>query len=525
MTCAFTLEIPSLGKSNAFIHLSGVNPPARANCHGQRTDYCIDQPYGVESFVGDSVTLPCRYVYPKGREIASEANIVWKVGDVQYCEDNIYNSSEEIKHSDYQDRISFKGNLQDGQNGTISIRNLKEKDTTRFCCRVQIRFPDHQLWQQWQTIQGTKLTVRDKDSLVIDQPHFIPALTGDTVTIPCLYSTINGSGVHLSSVQWSTGDEPHQCTKVIFNSTENNQTSSYAYHVPDGSTYLQIKQINSSLSGFFCCKVEATNYRTVYSTQRVMGTQLIISGEKNELNIIQPKEVFLNKSVTINCSFTEPQDRHPAWVGIYWVVEGPRDVFAYHPNQDLIHKDYKGKTRLVGKSNLLLENFEVSGNITFYCRVAVRLCITTASTQNKFKTLLEEGAGTLLINVSADKNHSFHLVCPNTLDTGNNNTLLIASVVVLLLIAISILAAFLVWKKTEAYNTKTDSGKKDMTSKENHIYGNTVNEDPEKHAKMPQEGYHMVYASINHRESPKPSKPKAQTEPDMVYAEVKTSVR
>ncbi|XP_063302467.1 uncharacterized protein LOC134601892 [Pelobates fuscus] len=353
----------------------------------EKKDFCADQPYGIELFAGQSVTLPCTFVFPNTWNPISVTSFALRFGN-QIC------SNEEFSNIAAKD---FNHN----KNRAIFSFNVTKAGC--FCCRVRLEVKSSKQQEQFQNLHGTTLTVKDKNSMTIHQPQYIPALSGDTVIIPCNYSTIDGSSISLSNVQWSTCSDKGSGPS-LFNSSDKRHNSQFSLF--EELAHLQIKQVNISDSGFYCCRVEWNKTGTVYSTQRVNGTQLIIKEKTNTLNINQSTEEVFQSPTTINCSFTEPQDKDPVWVGIYWVVGESRDVFAYHPDPAMIHKNYTGKTRLVGKANLLLEDFQGPDNTTFYCRVAIRSCVTTREQLNTFDMKVEEGAGTVLRFYDSSQSHS-----------------------------------------------------------------------------------------------------------------------
>ncbi|XP_031755408.1 uncharacterized protein LOC116409843 [Xenopus tropicalis] len=240
--------------------------------------------------------------------------------------------------------------------------------------------------------------------MTMHQPPFIPALVGDTVTIPCHFSISAKKKIQnmsLSSVQWSFSSQYIDYGPDIYNSatgTVRSEDKGRMSLAGEGGAAIQIKHVGLSDSGWYCCGAQVTGDGQVYRTERESGTNLIITGKTNRMQIEQPKEVTFPDSPTISCNYTLPENEDPLWVGIYWMFGDPREGFAYHPDPELIHPRYRGKTRLVGQSDLYLEEVNGMDNSSFYCRVAMRLCNSTEA--NTIETLLGEGKGTLLrVNV------------------------------------------------------------------------------------------------------------------------------
>ncbi|XP_041443300.1 uncharacterized protein LOC121401660 [Xenopus laevis] len=364
---------------------------------GRPGQYCVDQPSGVEVFAGDSVTFPCSFVFSRNLTAITNRAIVFQAGNISYCGAPIYNSRYGNTIQEYKGRVSLVGDPQ-AQNGTITLTSVRTSDRKNFCCRVQL-LNQNTIIQQWQNGGGTRLTVRGENKMTMHQPPFISALVGDTVTIPCHFSISSKKKIQkisVSSVQWSFG-QSQSCGTVIYNSStgavrrEDRERISVA---GEGGASILIKRVTTNDRGWYCCGAQVTGDGQVYTTQRERGTNLIITGKNNRMKIKQPKEVTFTNSSTISCNFTLPEDEDPLWLGIYWMFGNPREGFAYHPHPELIHPRYRGKTRLVGQSDLYLEEVIGMDNTNFYCRVAMRLCNDTQ--QNTIETLLEEGAGTLL---------------------------------------------------------------------------------------------------------------------------------
>ncbi|XP_041443295.1 uncharacterized protein LOC108711764 [Xenopus laevis] len=372
---------------------------------GTPGQYCADQPAGVEVFAGDSVTFPCSFVFSRTLTGINNRAIVFQAGVDNYCGDRIYNSRYGNTTQEYQGRVSLVGDPQ-AQNGTITLTSVRTSDRKNFCCRVQL-LNQNTIIEQWQNGGGTRLTVRGENEMTMHQPPFISALVGDTVTIPCNFSLSSKRKIQkksVSSVQWRFG-QFQSCGTVIYNSStgavrrEDRERISVA---GEGGASILIKRVTTNDRGWYCCGAQVTGDGHVYTTQRERGTNLIITGKTKQMKIKQPKEVTFPNSSTISCNFTLPEDEDPLWLGIYWMFGNPREGFAYHPHPELIHPRYRGKTRLVGQSDLYLEEVIGMDNTNFYCRVAMRLCGSTAA--NTIETLMGEGSGTLLhvMNVAPD---------------------------------------------------------------------------------------------------------------------------
>eukprot|EP00079_Xenopus_tropicalis_P023351 XP_012815694.1 PREDICTED: uncharacterized protein LOC100496654 isoform X1 [Xenopus tropicalis] len=398
---------------------------------GRPGQYCADQPSGLEAFAGDSVTFPCSFVFPRTVTGITNVTIIFQAGIRSYCGDRIYNSGYGNTTQAYQGRVSLVGDPRT-RNGTITLTNVTAMDIKYYCCRVQLLIPNKET-EQWQNGRGTRLTVRGENDMTIHQPPFIPALVGDTVTIPCHFSISAKKKIQkmsLSSVQWSFSSQHSYCGTDIYNSatgTVRSEDKGRMSLAGEGGASIQIKHVGLSDSGWYCCGAQVTEGGHVYISQKARGTKLIITGKSDKMKIEQPKEVTFPDSPTISCNYTLPENEDPLWVGIYWMFGDPREGFAYHPDPELIHPRYRGKTRLVGQSDLYLEEVNGMDNSSFYCRVAMRLCDSTLL--NAVETLLEEGAGTLLrVNVAADQSDQTTIIAAS-----------VGSVIVLILLILIIL--------------------------------------------------------------------------------------
>eukprot|EP00079_Xenopus_tropicalis_P023353 XP_012815696.1 PREDICTED: uncharacterized protein LOC100496654 isoform X3 [Xenopus tropicalis] len=365
---------------------------------GRPGQFCADQPSGLEAFAGDSVTFPCSFVFPRTVTGITNVAIILHAGGGNYCGDRIYNSGYGNTTQGYQGRVSLVGDPWT-RNGAITLTNVNTSDRKYYCCRVRLLIPNKET-EQWQNAGGTWLTVRGENDMTMHQPPFIPALVGDTVTIPCHFSISAKKKIQnmsLSSVQWSSSVFFPFCDTDIYNSTTgavHSKNKGRMSLAGEGGTFIQIKNVGPSDSDWYCCGAQVTGDGQVYRAETERGTHLIITGKTNKMQIEQPKEVTFPDSPTISCNYTLPENEDPLWVGIYWMFGDPREGFAYHPDPELIHPRYRGKTRLVGQSDLYLEEVNGMDNTSFYCRVAMRLCDSTAT--NHIETLLEEGTGTLL---------------------------------------------------------------------------------------------------------------------------------
>ncbi|CAN2390960.1 hypothetical protein PRIEUP_LOCUS997, partial [Pristimantis euphronides] len=229
--------------------------------------------------------------------------------------------------------------------------------------------------------------------MIMEQENLIFAFPGDTVTIAARFSlknqpttpNVTECDVFKSRYRQGCGNErtPGTCTR----------------RMNENILYFKIHNINQSHNGNYCYSIKVSEGGSNYTGRANIGSQLLILGQSSGPKINQPNEVEISGPVLINCSFSIHEmlgNRSVLWTQVYWMVGDPREHYVYHPNPDYIHPDYSGKTKLVGQSDLLLEDFHGPDNTTLYCRVAVTFCSAMNERKNPIDTFLVEGPGTVL---------------------------------------------------------------------------------------------------------------------------------
>eukprot|EP00079_Xenopus_tropicalis_P034416 XP_017948187.1 PREDICTED: uncharacterized protein LOC101733100 [Xenopus tropicalis] len=243
--------------------------------------YCTEQILNIESFPGDSVGIPCRFVYTKSIGLVSDVEIAWKAGPHHYCGNEINNKSRNYTAPRYQGRLSVMGDPRTG-NVALTLMNVTAADGVNYCCRILLRLPDGTT-RQWQSASGTKLTIRGPSEMTVHQPPLIPALAGDTVTIPCHFYT--NDKVSVADVQWGYGSYS-ACATATYGTTglHGNNLEGQSTQLGAGLASIQIHQVKRSDSGWYCCKLRVTGDGKSYSRERNIGTYLFVKGVARGVN-------------------------------------------------------------------------------------------------------------------------------------------------------------------------------------------------------------------------------------------------
>ncbi|XP_075062547.1 uncharacterized protein LOC142151115 isoform X2 [Mixophyes fleayi] len=466
--------------------------------------YCVDQPNIAESLIGESITFSCSYVYPESEDSISSVTISVKAAGDHYCgqgDTEIYNSDSNSSARGYEGRLSAMLD-RNTRSALITIKNLRSMDNSRYCCRVNIERKNRSP-ERWQSPTGTNIKVKGENDVILDQPHFITALAGDTVTVLSRFKTKNSNIYHNVTAC-------HVCWNMDYNECGRNKyTINCTQRIGENVVFFQISQVNSSHEGQYYYVIDLSTEDGSVSSYRGIGTELLVTPDKNTLNISQPLEVVFKNATIVNCNFSVEDNRDILWTGVYWMTGNPREHFVYHPDSDYIHPDYKGKTRLVGKSNLLLEEFRGPDNTTFYCRVAIRRCLHDTNNPNRIETILEEGSGTRLRfqEISSQRQ--------------NNQNLIIALCVGCIILIIIILMVVYMKRRTADKKTRTPEETVVETIYFSE-YSNTGYENPQV-VKAQEMGDNLVYSTVHHQQSSTPAKPQKRPAPDTetVYADVK----
>ncbi|CAH2272600.1 sialic acid-binding Ig-like lectin 14 [Pelobates cultripes] len=229
----------------------------------------------------------------------------------------------------------------------------------------------------------------------LEQLDAIPALSGETITIPCHINYPSEKRNSLSQVTWKMGSSD-LCSEndglFTWRSwNEHDQPERFSLvNFPDDVSLI-IKDVRSTDQGQYCCEVSArsTILRSTHGTELAVGD----FNPHQLYKVLQPQESFvkLGDSGIINCSFSSSVERLSR-TGIYWTVGSPAGKYSYHPSQRMIHSRYRDRTSLIGQADLHIKDIQSTDSGTYYCIVILRFCTGT----NKVKSIVIYGAGTRL---------------------------------------------------------------------------------------------------------------------------------
>ncbi|KAM5171757.1 uncharacterized protein ACMZJ9_004520 [Mantella aurantiaca] len=337
-----------------------------AGLHGTSGERCVDQPVRAESSEGKSVAVPCQFTFPQSQNNYVSVNFIVKAADGNFCgreNDVIYQSNTSMFSDKYRERLSVTFDLR-RRNASITIKNVTKADATKYCCRIVLGFLNGGI-VQWQTPDGTNLTVRDRTDPALETIPVIFAAPGEKVTLLAHFTS--NSFTSSSNITCLVG----RITNAKCDHSRNFTNCTYE----NNSLSVQIDHVTTSDEDSYCWKVDISTEDQEIKTYDYLGPQLLVVGKTSTLNITQPEEVEFYQSTTINCSFTVQQSSEILRTEVYWITGDAREDYVYHPDMDYIHPDYKGKTKLVDSANLYLKDFHGPNNTVFYCRVIARKCL------------------------------------------------------------------------------------------------------------------------------------------------------
>lgn len=110
----------------------------------------------------------------------------------------------------------------------------------------------------------------------MEHPDVVPALPGETITIPCYVHYPPGTGERLQSVTWRKGSSP-LCRS--YSQTLNTQDAVGHFSVVNSPTdvSLQINKVQREDSGYYCCIVGTSRGEN----HIISSTELVVEGNEH----------------------------------------------------------------------------------------------------------------------------------------------------------------------------------------------------------------------------------------------------
>ncbi|XP_041443294.1 uncharacterized protein LOC108710653 isoform X2 [Xenopus laevis] len=354
--------------------------------------FCAHQIRTIRVTEGQSITIPCTFTY--NRNIYDKGiRIDWGVSTGRGCWESD-TSYDILSISKYSGRI-FRLDPPYGNNSaSITIHRLRPTDGPVICCRVEASggsVPPY----TWNNRYGTLLIFSEPAQISVEQLDVIPALPGETITIPCYVHYPPGTRETLQTVTWRKGPRP-VCISESHPLDTQDKTGRYSVVDFPTDVSLQINRVQREDSGYYCCIVRTSKGENNIRS----GTELVIEEQstQQELDIRQSHNTTVSEgdSVTLNCSFHSTQT--PLWAWIYWRVGSPTGDYVYHPNKQMVHSSFKGRTELRGQADLHIEGVQRNDSDTYYCIVIFQYC----AANSLHKSFFNYGQGTRLDVIEAE---------------------------------------------------------------------------------------------------------------------------
>lgn len=352
-------------------------------------DFCIEQPESLHVRVGESVTIPCTYSYPRSLDPAHMIKVSWRFTTGDRCGPSlfIYNGTNTIPnlytHTNYTGRLTLVGNVLNKRSGAIQIDNLKTSDTIgKYCCRITI-LDGLTEKKKWQNRHATQLVLAGSTSSRVNQLDTIPARVGASVTIPCGFT--DSETLDFSKdvkVNWKAGSED-LCLNLnyIYNQTDNHINDEYRGRVKlvtdprgNGTSSLHITGLTVRDSKRYCCNVLVKDkwISSSHGTELVVGDLKPIEGYKVTQSVVNEPQ---QDKLIVNCTFRYPQEKDPLWIGVYLVDGVEWDKIIQYPSQESINLGYERNiSELSSRVSLPVNNVTDIDTKSIYCLVVFRFC-------------------------------------------------------------------------------------------------------------------------------------------------------
>ncbi|XP_030787665.1 paired immunoglobulin-like type 2 receptor alpha isoform X2 [Rhinopithecus roxellana] len=133
---------------------------------GSSGPFGVTQPKHLSAPMGGSVEIPFSFYHPWELATAPNMKISWRRG--HFHGQFFYRTRPAFIHEDYSNRLFL--NWTEGQDhGLLRISNLRKEDQSVYFCRVQLD-TRRSGRQQWQSIEGTKLTINRAVTTTTQRP-------------------------------------------------------------------------------------------------------------------------------------------------------------------------------------------------------------------------------------------------------------------------------------------------------------------------------------------------------------------
>ncbi|XP_029437582.1 uncharacterized protein LOC115078731 [Rhinatrema bivittatum] len=360
-------------------------------------EICVDQPEQIHVSEGENVALPCQFTYSKDLNPNLETKVSWRFSRGQTCNNYIYSQSSNSSNRSQGGRGPTIREAAGRQSAVLYIPQVTLADHDRYCCSVGI-VTRQRMERVWKSGGGTELRVQDSSEFQVYQPDVLLPLEGDSVTISCSFSYPPELEPVLEvNVLWRAGEEDF-CGEFIYNHMENFVLPFYADRIslvgdPRGeqSGSIRIDDLQALDSKKYCCRVQMWSRNGSLSVwQNRFGTRLQVGVFTGRVQmpgyfVTQPAEMsaLLGESINLTCTFTyhgDHRETDPMWIGVYWRARHIWGDYLYHPNPELIHHLYKGRTHLIeapgkkGITTLWVSDVSQQDSKTYFCLVAFRFC-------------------------------------------------------------------------------------------------------------------------------------------------------
>uniref|UniRef100_A0A8C9HPG0 Paired immunoglobin like type 2 receptor alpha n=1 Tax=Piliocolobus tephrosceles TaxID=591936 RepID=A0A8C9HPG0_9PRIM len=153
--------------------------PGGSTGSGPSGPFGVTQPKHLSAPMGGSVEIPFSFYHPWELATAPNMQISWRRG--HFHGQFFYRTRPAFIHKDYSNRLFL--NWTEGQTTGLRISNLRKEDQSVYFCRVQLG-TRRSGRQQWQSIDGTKLTITQGNPSKTQRSHMRISGMKDKIQIP-----------------------------------------------------------------------------------------------------------------------------------------------------------------------------------------------------------------------------------------------------------------------------------------------------------------------------------------------------